>query len=91
MSSSVIALMWLTIYYLLRSTSEKLTYGAVPITSWIIWLGEIGVLFYTMAIATISNGKMAGKIHSVSAVIFFVLWGIDMILINQAFFELKKT
>ena len=43
-----------------------------------------------MAVATIANGKMAGKLHSTSAVIFFVLWAINMLLINSAFYSLKK-
>ena len=84
----MIALMWLSMYFVLRRLSKSLG-DRVPISTWIVWLGEIGVLCYGMAVATIDNGKMAHKLHSVTAVIFFIFWAINMCLVTFAYYELK--
>lgn len=86
--SSMVGLMWLSMYYVLRGTSLQLG-GKVPITTWIIWFGEVGVIFYGIAVATIDNGKMADTLHGASAVIFFILWAINMNLVTFAYYQLK--
>lgn len=39
--------------------------------------------------ATIDSGKMAGTLHSVSAVIFFILYVLNLRLVNKAYTDLR--
>ena len=75
-------------YFVLRGISLRLG-GKVPISTWIVWLGEVGTLIYGMAIATIDNGKMFDWLHNNSAIVFFVMWAINMCLVTFAYYELK--
>jgi hypothetical protein len=43
-----------------------------------------------LAINTIDGGKMDDPLHDTSAVIFFILFWIDMILVTWAYYQLRK-
>lgn len=39
--------------------------------------------------ATIDSGKMAGTLHSVCAVLFFILYVLNLRLVNKAYTDLR--
>jgi hypothetical protein len=75
-------LMIRTIYYMLTGLTAKLApNNKVPCEIW--YFGLIGSLLYGIAMATIQNGQMDNTLHGGSAVIFFILFIIDIVLINK--------
>lgn len=89
-SGILMQLLWQTAYYVLTSYANQVSNGEVQVSPWIIWMASIGQIFFQLAINTIDGGKMDDSLHTTSAVIFFLLFWFDMILVTFTYYRLRK-
>jgi len=91
----IFAVYWISIYNFLRLWSSRLN-NPVQISSWIVGIGMASLPFIGVTIATIDTEfddpqeKIAFIIHGASAITFFFLVFVLMIIITLAISELRK-
>jgi len=89
----MVPLMQLSFYleYLRISKLSKLhSNSEVEISTWYLWLGQIGCFNGIWAVATIDTGKMNGTLHALTAGIFFGFITITTFLCTYNLEKMKR-